>query len=60
MLDDGMDVKMLKAIFTIAFIIFGQISLADPFTVLENKLIYDTENSEEASEIAFGHEEDCI
>ena len=46
MLDDGMDVKMLKAIFTIAFIIFEQISLADPFTVIENKLIYDTENSE--------------
>ena len=44
MLDDGMDVKMLKVIFTIGFLIFGQISLADPFIVIENKLIYDTEN----------------
>ena len=41
MLNERVDVKMLKAIFTIAFILFGQISLADPFAVLENKLIYD-------------------
>ena len=51
---------MLKVIFTIGFLIFGQISLADPFIVVENKLIYDTENSEEATEIAFGHEEELL
>ena len=59
MLDDGMDVKMLKAIFTITFIIFWQISQADPFIVIENKLIYDTENSEEATEIAFVMKKNC-
>jgi hypothetical protein len=38
MLNDRMDGKMLKAILTIVFLIFGQISLADPFIVIENKL----------------------
>ena len=60
MLNDRMDGKMLRAVFTIMFLIFGQISLADPFIVIENKLIYDTENSEEATEIAFGHEEELL
>ena len=60
MLNDRMDGKMLRAVFTIMFLIFGQISLADPFIVIENKLIYDTENSEEATEITFGHEEELL
>lgn len=51
---------MLKIIFTIGFVVLGQISLADHFNVIENKLVYDTENSEKATEIAFGHEEELL
>jgi hypothetical protein len=51
---------MLTFTFMLIFFIFGQVSLADPFSLMENKLIYDTENSEEMTEIAFGHEEELL
>lgn len=55
-----MAINLIKFIFS--YLIFSglQAANADPFIVKENKLIYDTENSDQTTEISFGHEEELL